>query len=200
MSNLAVLQEGEKTMTVRELAQVAGCGEKTVRDKVKAMFPEKVRNGKKTCLSEKEAFRVMAGIRKKGFVQPRKNYEVGESSLTAKDVEMITTIVSRTVAETIKTLDSRMSVIENKYQERKSLLPVPKMSDRDNLNRIIRQYASRENLNPAAVWGELYQDAYYQLHVNLKQKAKNRGTSIIEYAESEGLMPQLLSLAMEKFG
>jgi uncharacterized protein YceH (UPF0502 family) len=91
VSNLAVLQEGEKTMTVRELAQVAGCGEKTVRDKVKAMFPEKVRNGKKTCLSEKEAFRVMAGIRKKGFVQPRKNYEVGESSLTAKKTAKKTT-------------------------------------------------------------------------------------------------------------
>ena len=68
-------------------------------------------------------------------------------NLTEKDIEMISIIVSKTVSETVKALDSRMSNIENKYEERKSLLPAPKLSDRDNLRQIINSYSNINRSN-----------------------------------------------------
>jgi hypothetical protein len=119
--------------------------------------------------------------------------------LTEKDIEFISIIVSRTVAETIKSLDNRMSNIENKYEERRSLLPAPKLSDRDNLRQLINTYSNCNSFSYASVWNMLYKEVYYRMNVNLKERAENRNITAIDYADQEGLIPEILSIALEIF-
>lgn len=125
--------------------------------------------------------------------------EKHESTLTQKDIELISTIVSMTVSKTIESLDKRMNNIENKYEEKKALLPAPEKSDRDNLRQLVNSYANRKSLSHSFVWGKLYQEVYYRLNFNLKERAENRNMSIIDYAESQGMISELLSIAMEIF-
>ena len=121
------------------------------------------------------------------------------SSLNQKDIEIISTIVAMTVSKTIETLDKRIGSIENKFEERKALLPAPEKSDRENLNQFIRSYAHKNNLSHSVVWLKLYQEAYYRLNVNLKVNAYNRNLAIIDYADQEGYIPELLSIAIDIF-
>ena len=122
-----------------------------------------------------------------------------ESSLSQKDIEVISTIVSVTVAETIKQLDGRMTNIEQKIEERKALLPAPEIAPRDRINMIIRDYAERNRMPFAAAYSELYKIFNYTYGCNVNASAKHRGVAIIEYIESEGLIENLEAVAVSKF-
>jgi len=122
-----------------------------------------------------------------------------ESSLSQKDIEVISTIVSVTVAETIKQLDGRMTNIEQKIEERKALLPAPEIAPRDRINMIIRDYAERNRMPFAAAYSELYKIFNYTYGCNVNASAKHRGVAIIEYIESEGLIENLESVAVSRF-
>lgn len=121
-------------------------------------------------------------------------------TLTQRDKELIAEIVSMTVSRTMERLDQRMATIENHYQQRAALLPAPQISDRENLNRIIRQYAKDQGISHSVVWGTLYSELYYRLNVNVRLRAENRNIPVIEYIDQEGLMPETLSIALEMFG
>jgi len=122
-----------------------------------------------------------------------------ESSLSQKDIEVISTIVSVTVAETIKQLDGRMTNIEQKIEERRALLPAPEIAPRDRINMIIRDYAERNRMPFAAAYSELYKIFNYTYGCNVNASAKHRGVAIIEYIESEGLIENLESVAVSRF-
>jgi len=119
--------------------------------------------------------------------------------LSQKDIEVISTIVSVTVAETIKQLDGRMTNIEQKIEERKALLPAPEIAPRDRINMIIRDYAERNRMPFAAAYSELYKIFNYTYGCNVNASAKHRGVAIIEYIESEGLIENLESVAVSRF-
>jgi hypothetical protein len=122
-----------------------------------------------------------------------------DSLLSQKEIEMITKIVSVTVAETIKQLDGRMTNIEQKIEERKALLPAPEIAPRDRINMIIRDYAERNRMPFAAAYSELYKIFNYTYGCNVNASAKHRGVAIIEYIESEGLIENLESVAVSRF-
>ena len=63
-------------MTTKEIAEIAGVSAETVRAKTREIFPEKIKNGKRTVFLQKEAVTIMAELRKKGFVQATENLEV----------------------------------------------------------------------------------------------------------------------------
>jgi len=129
-----------------------------------------------------------------------KGQSVNQSSLLSqKDIELISTIVSMTVSKIIQSLDTRMNNIESKYNEKQALLPAPGLSDRDNLRKIVSSYAEKKKISHSIAWNKLYQESYYRLNINLKERAKHRNITIIDYAESEGYIPKLLSIAMEIF-
>ena len=60
-------------MTVRELADVAGCSIRTVHRVIAHLFPGRMRNGVTTDLNENESVRIMAEVRKRGFMTPYRN-------------------------------------------------------------------------------------------------------------------------------
>lgn len=122
-----------------------------------------------------------------------------ESSLSQKDIEVISTIVSVTVAETIKQLDGRMTNIEQKIEERKALLPAPEMNPRDSINMLVREYASRNGISFSTAYSELYRHFNYTYNCNVNISAKNRDMPIIDYIESEGMIEKLEAVAIKIF-
>lgn len=78
-------------------------------------------------------------------------------------------------------------------------LPAPALSPRDELRRLVAQGAPDFGGHREA-WRELYGQAYYRLHRNIKECAKNRNMDTLDYAEEEGIMPELVAIAREIFG
>lgn len=80
-------------------------------------------------------------------------------------------------------------------------LPAPAVkSERDLLRQVVNVYVKNSGTSHAQTWNDLYSEYYYRYHRNLKTSARNRGMSIIEYAEVEGLVSDLLALAVDMFG
>ena len=52
----------EKTMTVKEVADALGTAESTIRNKVKELFPEIIKNGVATTLNENQVFTIKKNI------------------------------------------------------------------------------------------------------------------------------------------
>lgn len=120
-----------------------------------------------------------------------------KGTLSEHDIAMISQIVAMTVSQTIKALDGRISAIEEKVEERKALLPPPSISPRSNINRIVREYAHREDIEYATAWRRLYSSFTYRTHTDIVRCAKNRGMDTLEYAELEGHIDMLEAVAVD---
>ena len=79
------------------------------------------------------------------------------------------------------------------------MLPAPQKTDRAALNQLVRAYAARNNQDHATAWGMLYNECYYRLHINLRQRAQGAEMPVIDFIETEGLLSQVLAVAKELF-
>ena len=86
-------------MTVRELADVAGCSIRTVQRAIARLYPDRISQGSKADLTQWESVKIMMEIRKRGFVEPRQNDEVlrqnGEVPSRGKPITHLTSAVIR---------------------------------------------------------------------------------------------------------
>ena len=119
------------------------------------------------------------------------------STLTERDVELISSIVSLTVAKTIEQLDNRMKNIENRIEERQALLPARKKDSRAHITELVRNYAFNHNMNYNNVYSMLYREYGYRTHSNPTVSAYNRHITTIEYIEQSGYIEILESIAIE---
>lgn len=125
------------------------------------------------------------------------NSSSGDSSLTARDIDLIGKLTASIVAETMRQLDARMGKIETRIEERQALLPPPEIKPRDQVNKIMREYAHKHGIEVQDAWRELYRDFGYRFNCSPKICAKNRGITTLDYIESEGMMDSLLAVAIE---
>ena len=91
----------------------------------------------------------------------------------------------------------RLQSIEKKLEERKALLPAPQIEPREHINMIVRDYSSKTGIEFREVWKELYKQFSYRTNSNPSISAKNRGMTIIDYIESEGMIETLESIAID---
>lgn len=105
-----------------------------------------------------------------------------------------------TIAETQKMQENRLHKIEERIEERKSLLPAPQIKPRDHINMLVRSYASDSGNSFKDCWRELYRQFGYRTNTNPKKCAENRGMGILDYIETEGQIEILEAVAMDVFG
>jgi hypothetical protein len=195
-------------VTIKEIADFAQCSAETVRVKARELFPTKFEVGKKTVFTQKEAFAISQKLRIKGNVVAGnlevapENLEVASgSSLTTRDLDLISAIVSRTVSMTIQQLDVRLSRIEGRVEERAALLPAPKISDKDAIRQLVAKEADFSRREHSSVWNELYTACYYRRMGNFKLQSKNAGSkTVLDYIDSIGLAGDVLAVAMDLWG
>jgi predicted transcriptional regulator len=191
-------------MTTRQIAEAVGKPEQTVRnwvrrlaskmDAVKAKLdvssPSKPADYdlNETCLI------IETGLGKNAASLFREN---ASHSAPALDQSGIASIVRETMMAMVPAL---IAVLRGTVPEATlpALPEAPELTQRDQLRRIINRMV--KDGDHAIAWRELYAQYYYRYHVNLRERAKHRGMDTLEYAEAEGLMPDLLALAVRLYG
>jgi hypothetical protein len=98
-----------------------------------------------------------------------------------------------------KLLSVVATVIMPMIEKKQAKLPAPVLDPRGEIRRIVAK-AARNTGDYRGIWNELYTQSYYRLHVNLKERAENRGIDTLDYAEQEGYLPALLAIAKAVFG
>jgi len=119
------------------------------------------------------------------------------SSLTNRDLDIISALVSKTIAATTELLSGRMQNIESAIEKRKALLPAPEIKHRDAINKLVREYVTRTKMPYTSVWNKVYSEFNYTYNVNARICASNRNMPIIDYIETEGMIDQLLSVTVK---
>jgi len=97
----------------------------------------------------------------------------------------------------VESIDNRLEKVEYNYEERKSLLPSPEKSDRDNFNQLVRKYASNNNKKYYEVYNMVYSEALYRLKIKFNTRAKNENISTIDWIDQNGYMDKVLAIALD---
>jgi hypothetical protein len=192
-------------MTTKQIAEAVGKGERTVRNWLRKLAEKDTAIAEKLSVSSPmhpadysldEAVAVIqVGLGKNAATLFRENANRAKSG---PDVYDIAAIVRETVASMVPVL---IAAVRGAVPERAVVsLPAPSdISMRDQLRQVVNRYASASGDHRGA-WSNLYSDFYYRYHRNLRECAKNRGVDTLDYAEDEGLLPDLLSLALSMYG
>ena len=198
-------------MTVKELASFTGKDERTVQRWIKKAGDKMSAIGDKMSVAghgkvvdytidEVEQILLNSSMSKDAvsiLIQNARQSKKQTSTLTDRDVELISSIVSLTVAKTIEQLDNRMKKIENRIEERQALLPARKKDSRAHITELVRNYAFNHNMNYNNVYSMLYREYGYRTHSNPTVSAYNRHVTTIEYIEQSGNIEILESIAIE---
>jgi len=168
-------------MTIREIAETAGCGTNTVKRWVSENMPTKMEKGKVTRFTWEEAHRVMDAMPKRNNVT-----QMGQVDRIDRLETMVEKLLGAVLALTA----------QNQLTPRLSL-QAPQIKPRDHVNQIVRDYAHRAGVDFSTAWGDLYREFGYRTNSAPKVAAKNRGMGVLDYLESEGLIETLEAVAME---
>lgn len=209
-------------MNIKEIAKVTGKTERSVRLwigktsektsglsseiisglKVKISDAEKTKKPADFTLEETIAIvraggnETLANLLMQNAATQKAEMAVG-SSLTSRDLDLISAIVAKTVAATTEILSGRLYNIESQIEKRKALLPAPEIKPRDAINKLVREYATKTEMPFNSIWNKVYTEFNYTYKCNVKTSAYNRDMTVIDYIETEGMIEQLLAVAVK---
>lgn len=129
----------------------------------------------------------------------RKNQEKKEVVSQDDSAFKIMAVAFDRLTRITESQENRISNIENKIEERKAILPAPSISPRQNITKIVREYAVKEEKDFRDVYRELYRDFSYRYHMDIEKRAKNRDMAKMDYIETEGLIENLEAVAIDLF-
>lgn len=131
---------------------------------------------------------------------PRINVQGDSEPLGLQGIMEIMAKAYSSLTEVVRSQESRIQRIESRVEERQALLPAPQIKPRDRVAMIVREYAVKSGNGYPEVYRELYREFGYRTNTNPTQCAKNRGTSVIDYIDSEGQIEILEAVAMDLWG
>jgi prophage antirepressor-like protein len=152
---------------------------------------------------------VLPEIRQTGSYNGTGRRDEGEgSSMTPIEALAETTQHLAEMERRQQELDGRLSDLEERRREADRQLrrlpdaktTAPEKDDRSRLNEIVRAYAQSTGTFPQHAWRTLYKEINYRLHVNVHQRAENRGIRKIQVLEDDGLLRKAYAVARKVFG
>lgn len=181
-------------MTIKQIAEVAGCSLKTVRRTIKDNFPDLTKNGKMTKLTKEQAFDIMAKLPKRNLVSGN----LGQmSEVTRTNVQGLESRIDRLEAKFDKLLDLMIAKeLANKPEPK---LIAPKLEPKDEIRKIINSYTNHIGNQYRDNWNLLYQECYYRLGKNFRTLAQNRSVKPMDVIVEEGFAPDVLLVARDLF-
>ncbi len=99
-------------MTIKEISELTGLSDDTVRNKIKDLYPNIIKNGKKTYLKKEETINVVAELRKKGFIQPTENLEVAPKNSEVDRLDRLESLVEKLIEIIPKMINNNVKQIE----------------------------------------------------------------------------------------
>lgn len=142
---------------------------------------------------------VLPSIRKTGSYSKENIDPIVAMLDVVKEVRLKQLSMDRELQE-IKANQNKTIEYFSKKADLTNVLPETKPKTlRANLNQIVRSYARNNDVAYNIVWSELHQEFYYRYRINISLRAKNAGVKILDYAENNGMLEDLVSLANELF-
>lgn len=120
--------------------------------------------------------------------------EVLDNYFTPKQLTVLDILELNT--NKIKELKAELDYKNQIVIERAESVPAETM--RLALNRVIRDYAKKQEIFHPLVWGKLYEEFKYRFHIDLKARAK-KGKTKIQIAEELGQLENLYNLSLDLF-
>lgn len=183
-------------MTTKQIAAAAGVSTSTAHRKIKEMFPGKVVKGVATTLSKTEAVEVLRAIRKLNMVGelPQSAQQTDEAGRLNRLEGLVEKLVGAVAA--------LVPAFQGAPRAPTALPAPPDLEPRDALRKLVDGYARSQGGGPAyhAAWSELYREFGYRYHRDIARAAKNRGQSVLDYADAEDIIGQLYLLAAQLYG
>lgn len=103
----------------------------------------------------------------------------------------------------IDNVEKRLDAIEQEREENGKLLlavsvsseKVPELSLRDNIRKLVNQYASATNTSQQDVWHKVYEQLYYLYHISIANyKKKFKGETKLEIAERNNILDKIYAI------
>jgi len=186
----------QQTMTIKELAEVAGCSTKTVRRTIADKYPNLTKNGKVSKLTKEQCFDIIKLLPKRNIIEK----DLGQmSKVKETNVQGVESRVDRLESKFDKLIDLMIAKELGKKEEPKQL--PPKLEPRDEIRKIINSYCHYTGTTQNVCWNLLYQECYYTLHRNFRLVGQNRTPKVsgLDIAEEEGFIFDILLVARNIF-
>ena len=183
----------QQTMTIKELAEVAGCDTSTIQKVAKKLYPEIGGiKGRKMYFDQLQSEKILQNVGKKNFVERK-----------ISEVERKNSVLSTRLDRIESSLDRLTNIVgllvNHQIEEKKVQVTLPPVNLRLELNAIIRSYASKEGILFPFAWEKFYDRIYQRLSMNARTQAKNENKSVLDWAEDNGYMELLYELAKAEF-
>jgi hypothetical protein len=180
------IDQTEQTMTVQEIATALNVSRQTVTRAASRVFEESIfKTGKTTHLTKDQAFSIARELGVGQPVQPvQKRGQAGQV-----DYEQLAITIAKAVVIALRETGTPA-------QEQKQIA-APAISTRDSYRRAINMASKRTGASQQELYGVVASELYYRCHVNVRVKAKNSGSSMIDIIEQEGLLRDAIAIADE---
>jgi DNA-binding transcriptional regulator GbsR (MarR family) len=179
------IDQTEKTMTVKEIADALKVSTATISRAAKKLFPAIIKNGVKARFTKDQAYSIAADATPLQALQ--------QSAKVAKVAEVDYEQLAITIAKAV-VIALRETAVPAQAQKQ---IAAPIISDRDTYRRAINKASHRTGIGQKELYGMVANELYYRCHVNIRIKAKNSGLSMIDVIENSGLLSDAISIANE---
>lgn len=204
-------------MTFKEIAEVAGCSDRTARKYARKTWPNRNFTGTLGArLSEADSRMLMDQLPKRNMVESGKS---GKSSAEKVPVSQVATVPSDMEKFVDRRLDRLESVVErligaiatitgavqNQQPQQKSLPFIPEIPVRKQIANVVNEWVmkrtngQRDQMAFANAFQRLYKDFGDRYGIDVVKRAENRGIKPIEYLEREGKLEELYLVAITIF-
>jgi hypothetical protein len=201
-------------MTIKQIAEIAGCKEITVREWIRKLYPDLIKRGKKTVLSDQQSIQVMEKLPKRNMVgnEPVRNVTSDLSQNTQVDLLPLIAGMQKQQMEMQKQNQEFMLLMMKELKDMKNNneigwtidappleIEAPKLEPRPLLRKMVSDYAGEQGVEYRAVWMELYSQILYRTGVNVNVRARNIGIKPIQYLEENDMLLDAIAIFKEVF-
>lgn len=108
------------------------------------------------------------------------------------------------VVDILKLNNQTIEALQAKLEHKQAIIiekaeKVPAITMRNTINRIIREYAKKQERWYSSIWRELYKEFKYVYNIDLVTRAENSKKSKIQIAEELGKLEELYNLSLKMF-
>lgn len=186
-------------MTIRQIAETAGCGINTVRRVSKLIYPDikAPRNGRAIDFSESESIAIMDKLPKSNYIadptqmgnqkgSPVQNNQVDYVEI-GKMIAMAVTSAMTPILQELRKPQINTLQLEH----------VPEKPTRAIFRQHIDKLVNLSNSDWSTIYNAVYSEMGYVYNVKIKARAKNRDIKPIDVLEQDGLMGKAIAITRQ---